>query len=391
MASAKARFLFVTWDGGGNLHPSLGLARMLSERGHNVRMLVWGSNEDRVEAAGCVFRPLGTDLRFDAEAGPTWEEQGVMSMELFYGSPIAREVLSELDRESADVLVADAFLVNALAVGEVVGCPTALLMHVRFGYLDEWVTDRASYASGLQRANETRVTLGLAPIAELPGSSDPDPRLLARGRPIVLLPREFEDPGCEPPSDAIYVGPIFEERLERIEWDPPWSPSDGRPLVLVAFSSTYMRQEDALSRVLHALDPLPVRILLTLGSELEADHVPAGRWEVRRHVPHVAVMPSCDLVVTHAGMGTVNAAMACGVPMLCAPMGRDQDGNAARVANLKLGRSLPAHATAQAIRAEVEALLASEDLRARTRRMAKVVATYGEGAGAVAALEGLLG
>lgn len=34
-----AKFMWASWDGGGNLAPSLGIARALSERGHSVEFL----------------------------------------------------------------------------------------------------------------------------------------------------------------------------------------------------------------------------------------------------------------------------------------------------------------------------------------------------------------
>ncbi len=33
------RFAFVTWDGGGNLPPAIGIAQELAARGHSVRFL----------------------------------------------------------------------------------------------------------------------------------------------------------------------------------------------------------------------------------------------------------------------------------------------------------------------------------------------------------------
>ena len=48
-------------------------------------------------------------------------------------------------------------------------------------------------------------------------------------------------------------------------------------------------------------------------------------------VPHAAVLPSVDVVVSHAGLGTVTAALAHGVPLVCHPFGRDQHLNAQRV------------------------------------------------------------
>jgi len=48
-------FLFVTWDGGGNLPPALGLARELARRGHGVTFLGHAQQRSRIEAAGFPF------------------------------------------------------------------------------------------------------------------------------------------------------------------------------------------------------------------------------------------------------------------------------------------------------------------------------------------------
>jgi UDP:flavonoid glycosyltransferase YjiC (YdhE family) len=46
-------YLIVTWDGAGNLVPTLGIARTLVERGHDVRML---GHETIAERSGDVAR-----------------------------------------------------------------------------------------------------------------------------------------------------------------------------------------------------------------------------------------------------------------------------------------------------------------------------------------------
>lgn len=51
------RYLFVDWEGGGNLPPALTLARQMVERGHRVRVLCDPADEADVRAAGCKFVP----------------------------------------------------------------------------------------------------------------------------------------------------------------------------------------------------------------------------------------------------------------------------------------------------------------------------------------------
>ena len=53
-----ARILWLNWSGGGNLPPSLGIARVLAERGHSVTFAGRSEMVPRVDAAG--FRSMRT-------------------------------------------------------------------------------------------------------------------------------------------------------------------------------------------------------------------------------------------------------------------------------------------------------------------------------------------
>ena len=56
--------------------------------------------------------------------------------------------------------------------------------------------------------------------------------------------------------------------------------------------------------------------------------------------PPRAVVPGASVVVCHAGLGTIMAALRHGVPVLCIPLGRDQHANAAAVVAAGVGRAL---------------------------------------------------
>jgi UDP:flavonoid glycosyltransferase YjiC (YdhE family) len=63
------------------------------------------------------------------------------------------------------------------------------------------------------------------------------------------------------------------------------------------------------------------------------------------------------LFITHAGHGSVLRPLMADVPLLCLPMGRDQNDNAARVAHRGAGLTLPADARPETIAAAVRRLL----------------------------------
>ena len=54
------------------------------------------------------------------------------------------------------------------------------------------------------------------------------------------------------------------------EWRAPWEAGDERPLVTVGFSTTFQNHAGVLQKVIDALAPLPVRVLVTLGGSIDA-------------------------------------------------------------------------------------------------------------------------
>ena len=123
--------------------------------------------------------------------------------------------------------------------------------------------------------------------------------------------------------------------------------------------------------MLEAVARLPVRALFTAGPALEsAALTPGANTVVTPFVPHRAVFPHASLVVTHAGWGTVNAALACGVPLVCIPCGRDQPDGARRVAEAGAGVVVRKSASARRIRDAVATVLEDPRLRDGAARMA---------------------
>ena len=89
-------------------------------------------------------------------------------------------------------------------------------------------------------------------------------------------------------------------------------------------------------------------------------------------------------VVTHAGMSTVALTLAAGVPMVCVPQGRDQGGNAERVAAIGAGVVAPAGEVADAVGA-----LGGRAYRAAAERIAHACVPLGVGARATDLVEAL--
>jgi UDP:flavonoid glycosyltransferase YjiC (YdhE family) len=374
------RFLFVTWAGGGNVPPMIGLARLLGDRGHDIRFLAAAELQERIRRAGPRFAPFTTVAPLDADLAIEDQMAGVGRV--LAGIAGARDVLVEIEREPTDALVVDCMLFNALCAAEQSGLPTAVLVHLLY---EPWRI-RGGLAEFFRGPiDEMRAGLGMPPLS---GELATAQLLDHHARALVVTPREFDFAIPTLPANARYVGPILDPDRYWVA-DLPWDPSDPRPLVLASFSSTYMHQEDALARTAGALAALDVRTLVTTGDAVDTVVAPEG-VAVRRWVPHAALMPQTSLVVTHAGHATVMSALAHGVPLVCMPMGRDQFLNAQRVAETGAGRTVPADAAPGDIRDAAEEVLNARGYRDAAKRMARVIAAYGSGERAVSELEALL-
>src|SRR2546428_2420095 len=128
-AAKPGDFLFVTWDGGGNVPPALALGARLARRGHQVRMLGPRTLATRIEAAGLRFRPYLTVPEFDPSRGRALGDQWDWLAPIFGGWEVASDLLREVELERPDVLVVDCLLENALSAAEATPVPPAALPH----------------------------------------------------------------------------------------------------------------------------------------------------------------------------------------------------------------------------------------------------------------------
>ena len=95
---------------------------------------------------------------------------------------------------------------------------------------------------------------------------------------------------------------------------------------------------------------------------------------VRRWVRHADVLPYCSAVLSHGGHGTVIKALAAGVPLVVAPLGRDQPDNAARVVRAGAGLRVSRKAKRRDLRKALGRVLDEPRFRTAARRMAATLA-----------------
>jgi MGT family glycosyltransferase len=317
-----------------------------------------------------------------------------------------RDTLAALEAFPADVVVTQELLFGVMAAAEAAGLPLALFaaniwtfptlagappfgagmaaatndaeraMHAMVAQVT-----RTLFQAGLPDLNAARAELGLAPLADLFDQLD-----VAR-RVLLATSAAFDFAPDPVPAPFAYVGPYLA--------DPAWAqplaaPAGTEPLVVVSFSSLYQAQEAALGAVIAALADLPVRAVVTTGPTLDPAAFPAPpHVTVVRSAPHGALLADAAVFVTHAGHGSTLRPLMAEVPLLCLPMGRDQNDNAARVTARGAGLSLAADASPEAIAAAIRRLLDEPGFRAAAVALGSAIRADEAARSAEDALEGL--
>jgi UDP:flavonoid glycosyltransferase YjiC (YdhE family) len=294
----------------------------------------------------------------------------------------ARRILQEA---RPDVVVADILTIAAAMAAELEGVPWATLvphcLPTREPFWPPFATGariprtpvgglvwrmldplvRAGERRGRLELNGARERVGLPPLDLLHGG-------ISRQLSLVATFPQLEYPRREALPWARVTGPLMWERPFG-DAEPP--PGDD-PLVVIAPSTSQDPDASMLRAALEGLANEPVRVLATTNQrELErAVEVPANA-RVVDWMSHAREMPRAAVVVCHAGHGTLARSLASGTPVVACPAAGDMAENAARVAWVGAGVSLPRRlVTVRGIRLAVRRVLADPGYAGRAKELA---------------------
>jgi hypothetical protein len=311
-----------------------------------------------------------------------------------------------LSQDAANtVVVADVFArLDARAaypgvLNAIEACRPDLVLHEVAEFAGPLAAERAGVPSA-------RVGIGLAgsmePIsealfaavdalrAELGLDADPHGERIASTPYLTLAPPRLDDGAAERTLR-------FREARADERPLPFWWPGDERPLLYLTFGSVAPQAgffPGLYRAAIDALAPLPLRILVTVGTHRDPSglgplpaNVHATRW-----VPQADVMPHTTVMVCHGGFGTVRAGLAAGVPMVVLPLFAEQPYNARRVADLGAGIALDGGpAATSSLRESVRRVRADPTYRAKAAEIAEDTLALPPVDAAPAALRELLG
>jgi len=371
------RVLFTTTPGWGHVHPLVPLARALQERGEEVLWAASGKLAPTLERAGFQAQAAGIALGdgpppFDPSqlaSVPERDRSTFIFTSVFAGAlvpPMLADLGPIVERFQPTLLVREAaeFAAPIAAAAAGVPCVTHSLGRIMpaehmaaigeqvAGLWQEFGPEPRPYAGSYEH-----LYLDICPPSLQSAEMD-HAGLVQLARPVAFASEGGDGlPGEELPS-----------------WQPPYSTY---PLVYVTFGTAFASRLAPTATVLRALGELPVRVVATVGPD--GDPAQLGEQprnvHVARYIPQTELLDDCAAVVSHAGSGTLFAALARGVPQLCLPMAADQFQNADACVAAGAGLALSADdVIEQSVRGAIEELLDSPEPRAAAGRIAREIA-----------------
>jgi UDP:flavonoid glycosyltransferase YjiC (YdhE family) len=376
----------------------IALGRALRARGHEVVLETWTRWQADVEAEGLTFAAAPEYHVFPTLERPLKPYEAVRR-----ATGVTRSLVASV---APDVVVADILTLAPALAAELEGVPWATLVpHVDPRGADGfppyslgarlprtalgrrlWRAFDPLLAKGLElgrsELNETRARLGLPPLAHVHGG-------ISRQLALIGTFPQLEYPRAAPPPNTHVVGPL--------QWEPPFGDvelPDGDPawpVVLLAPSTAQDAEHRMLRAALTGLAGLPVRVLASTNRREPAAPLPVpANARLVDWVSYSRTMPRCDVVVCHAGHGTLVRALASGCAVVACPAAGDMNENAARVDWAGAGVRLPRRlVTPRGLRLAVQRALAEPARRARARELAAWVAERDPADRAAELVEGL--
>ena len=357
-----ADILVVTWDGGGNVPPAVGIAAELERRGHTVRFAGHPRQHDALTAAGFEVVPARHARRFSA-----LDSNSPLALVKAFGDRgLGRDVTAALAQRPADLVVVDCLLFGVMEALRGSGTPYAVLEHLYDEYFRKgWLRGPMGIGMRLMR---------LRPDASLAA---------ARATYVASLP-SLDPAGLAPRTGVEYVGPVvpFSPRV----------PSD--PAVLVSLSTfRFPKMQECVQTVLDATAGLDARVVVTTGPVVDpASLRTSANHEVHRFVPHAELMPQMSLVVGHGGHSTTMQALAHDLPLVVMPMHPllDQPMVGRSVEAAGAGRLVPKKIDAATLRPVIQQLLADGPHRAAAARLGAEIRALPGAASAADRIEALV-
>jgi UDP:flavonoid glycosyltransferase YjiC (YdhE family) len=392
------RFLIIPFGSSGDVHPFVGLALAVRERGHRVTCVINGYFRTLFARTGLDFIELGNGDDFLELASHPDLWHPLRSFNYLMHAGVAR-FMRDHYRLVAEQCAAEPTIVLANCLGfgsrfaqEKLAAPLVSvhlqpsvlwseyqspefstmmpscwmprwLKRWQYNLAEKLVIDRAANSA----TGTFRQELGLPPLRRTTRWWH-SPRCV-----LALFPEWFAPPQPDWPANVhLTQFPLWDEATITAP-QPALEEylSSGTPPLVFTPGSANVQASEFFAAAVRACHRLGRRgLLLTKFAEQVPRELPAG---VRHfaYVPFSQVLPRSTAIVHHGGVGTTAQGLRAGIPQLIMPLSHDQPDNAARLKRLGVGDWLaPAKFRGDALAHKLDLLLGTPQVQTHCEQMA---------------------
>ncbi|WP_128376162.1 macrolide family glycosyltransferase [Streptomyces cavernae] len=326
----------------GHIAPSLGLARELIARGHRVTCVVderFAALAEEAGARAVTYTSARGDFYRAADPTPGQLAQEGYALLVDTIRTVFPTALSALTDDAPDIVLYD---FENVAAGRVAArVLDALPVQISPSHA---ANEAFSLRTQMWDRDDPVMAKGAGVLIEFMGEHGIGIEEMARygtewdEHNLVFLPRAFQIGGDTFDDRFAFVGPVVAECGPGL-WSPP---TDGRRTALVSLGTESGDRRDFFRTCAEAFDPDAWQVVMTLGrgadrAQLEPlpPHVEVHEW-----LPHPAVLPHADVLVCHAGMGSLMEALYFATPVVAVPRAHELDVSARRLEECGVGRAV---------------------------------------------------
>jgi UDP:flavonoid glycosyltransferase YjiC (YdhE family) len=372
----------------GHLNPMTVLGRTLLKRGHSVTLFGIADVEAFVRSCGLDFRVLGASEypvgSVEKSSKVLGRLRGIQALRFTVnaGSRLAeitcRFASSQVEASGIDLMVVDQNEPAAGSVAERLQVPYLNLVNIPLNFdpdipppITGWAYNPCAWSRLRNRAAYNMFYWIISPITQtinqyrktwnLPKLRTPEDSFSSAGQ-ICQMTSTFDFPR-KINAGFSYTGPFFDESRHM---NLTLNGLNGKPLVYASMGTLQNRDVSVYRQIAAACGSLNVQLVISLGGSGQMDELcglPSDSI-IANYVPQLEVLTKAKLVVTHAGLNTVQEALHFGVPMVAIPVTNDQPAVAARLHRSGAGEVIPlVQLTGETLREKIVKVLEEDSFR----------------------------
>jgi rhamnosyltransferase subunit B len=390
--------MFSPLGSAGDVHPMLGLACVLKDRGHEITFITNSYFRDRTEALGLPYVELGTADEFREMMGNPLIWHPLKSLGYLVRMLISvvmrpqYEILAAHYSPGKTVAIASCLGFGARVARDKIGLPLITLNlqpavmwsfveppRVPFGVGPRWLRN-LQYRIGERflvdpvvcpEVNRFRGELDLPPVRHIPHWwHSPD-------GVACLFPEWFAPPQVDWPQPLLQTSfPLWDfGQQEPLSDEVETFLADGDPPIAFTPGSANIFGQSFFEQAVMTCARLGRRGVLLSHFE---EHIPKDLPESVAYFPYVPfarLLPRCAAMVHHGGVGSTAQCLKAGIPQLIVALAYDQFDNGQRIQRAGVGDWMPARRF-RAHRATkiLSRILQCPQVADRCRRMAEQLA-----------------